>query len=349
MITLILQFSLVVSAKSFELPVLPQAKKPTYDINDVSEKMSYYEFVRSTLGPKMQKMADLRHLDNEAELTAGRGVSVRLSQNNYNVHVNFPNAAVGGRSYGWTLGQIGDWSDAMYLDRLSEVTEKESERDLFAFYELIIQMVGACNASGIDALAVETQHVAANFLAIYTAEAYRAMVPDAHKNWDDALMEVTLLSAFHSGQNKLMKFYLGRFSDESKKQNSGVYAKYKPGPLYDKARSKNAELRDYWQFSANPESKQSGINITRVDFEKMGEAITKYERRIARNQNLDKIFAVVGGDRDNVIKAISQFFSQGRSKDLSKIDQLAEDVAQFLMDVHADADKITDWEKRGER
>ena len=51
--------------------------------------------------------------------------------------------------------------------------------------------------------------------------------------------------------------------------------------------------------------------------------------------------AVVGGDNHNVIKSISQYFSNGLSKDTSKIDQLSKDVSAFLMQVRADAKDIT--------
>lgn len=340
----------VSSGKHFELKSLPQAKSPMYDLSEVSGKMAYYDYVRNILGPKMQALAPQKRLDNEKELVAGNGVSVKLSANNYNVHINFPNAPTGGRSYGWTAGEVGDWSDAMYLDRLSEIVQSRNDRDLAVFFELVIKMVGASDANDLELLDIPSQMVANNFLAIYTAEAYRAMVPDGHKNWDDALLQVTLLGAFHGGQKDLSKFYLGEFTDRSRKQNSGVYAKYKPGPTADKAPYKRAELRDYWQFSADPNSKRSGVNITRLDFEKMGEAITRYERYVAKNPRLERIFTQIGDDRKtgqkNVIRAISKFFTTGQSKDPSRIPVLAQEISAFLMEVHADAEKITAWQER---
>jgi hypothetical protein len=47
---------------------------------------------------------------------------------------------------------------------------------------------------------------------------------------------------------------MGAFSNKSKKQGPGVYR----GPNADQAATKDAELNDYWQFSAKPTSKQSG-------------------------------------------------------------------------------------------
>jgi hypothetical protein len=335
-------------AKDFQLPTLLQASNPDFDLSDVAGKESYFSFVRETVGPKMQKSAPKGFLDNEKELSAGHGISVKLSRNNYNIHVNFPNASLGGRSYGWTKGQVGDWSDAMYLDRLADVVASGDEKDLASFYKYAIKALGACEVQDIESLNDDTQRVAANFLAIYTAEAYRAMVPDAHMNWDDALFEVTMLGAFHSGQKTFTKFYVGEFSDSSKVQNSGVYANGRKGPNSDQAKDKAAAMRDYWQFSANPSSKQSGINLSRADFEKMGVMITKYEAA-HKNRALAKVQAIVGGDSKNVIKSIAKFFTTGQSKDVAQIDQLASDVSELLMDIRADAEKITQWELAGEQ
>lgn len=335
--------SVTAFGKSFELKDLKQAKNPTFVLNKFANRMSYYTFIRTIVGPKMQQEASSsgRRMSNEAALYAGQGVSVKLSESNYNVHINFPNAAVGGRSYGWTRGKVGDWSDAMYLDSLEEDLSRSSDKNTGDFYRILVAMLGASNASQIDTLDLSSQLVATNFLAIYTAEAYRAMVPDPHMNWDDALLQVTLLGAFHSGQRTLTKYYVGQFSDQSRKQDSGVYNRGAPGPKFSEARKKKAQLRDYWQFSANPDSKQSGINITRNDFEKMGAAITAYEKFVVKNPKLDEIFAIVGGDKRNVIKAIADFFTEGKSRNTDVIEKLANDVADLMMDIKAHAEDIT--------
>jgi hypothetical protein len=234
----------------------------------------------------------------------------------------------------------------MYLDNLFDVAAEKDTKDLHTFYQVLVQMLGASNADGedlsVEFLKKDTQRVATNFLAIYTAEQYRSIVPKPFKNWDDALLEVTLLGAFHGGQTTFAKYYLGEFTAQSKKQASGVYARVKPGTLFCDAKTKEAEMNDYWQFSFKPDSKQSGINVTRRDFELMGKAITEYESTVAKNKTLKRIQSVVGGDKSNVIKAISKYFTEGKSE-LSEIDDLAKDVADFMMDVRKDADDITEW------
>lgn len=348
LVSLLLVFavSITATAKHFELKTLPHAGKANFDLTQFSGKMSYFDFVRNHVGIYMQKQSHKIQGENEKVLKSGGGISVMLNPENYNVHVNFPNASSGGRSFGWTAGQVGDWSDAMYLDELEQVIYERSEQELADFYKLVIEVLGASQADRLSVLDPHTQLVANNFLAIYTAEAYRAMVPDGHKNWDEALLEVTLLSAFHSGQDKLTKFYAGKFQDFSRKQNSGVYNRGKPGVMADKAPLKKAQLRDYWQFSADPESKRSGINITRRDFEKMGQEITRYQRYVKKNPDVETILTLTGGDQKNVIKAIAQFFGEGKSKDVTLIPHLADVVSRFLMDVRTEANEMTQWQKR---
>jgi len=134
-----------------------------------------------------------------------------------------------------------------------------------------------------------------------------------------------------------------KFSDSSKKQASGVYAKKGPGPNFDSAPSKSAEMNDYWQFSANPDSVQSGINETRGDFEMLGKAITRFES-VQQNPNLAKIQRIIGKD-DNVIKGISKFFSANKSKNVGQIDELASLVSNLMTDIYDDADEIGKWLK----
>lgn len=342
---LALGLSTAAIAKDFKLPFLEHAKAPTYDLTDsaIAGSATYYDFMRSDLGAKMLEEAPNAKsgFTNEKVLAAGGGISVKLGENNYNVHINFPLKATGGRSYGWTNGQVGDWSDRMYLDNLIMATSSDDMDQMVAFYTVIINTLGKTDPAGIDDLSAQSQRVAANFIAIYTAEQYRAMVPDPNMNWDDALLQVTLLGAFHGGQSNFAKYYMGEFTATSRKQASGVYNRGKPGPLFDQAQKKDAVMNDYWQFSANPESKQSGINITRKDFLAMGQAITAYEANF-KNKNLKKIQKIVGGDPKNVISAICTYFTEGKAK-VEDTDALAEAIAAFMIDIKNDADDISGW------
>jgi len=335
-------------AADFTLDTLPQAANPTFDLTSPAKTMSFYDFMHSPdgVGTKLLELAPSAKPSstNVAELKAGHGISMKLGAKNYVILINFPNLAQSGRAYGWTSGRVGDWSDKMYLDHLAGISIGDDSVDEPRFYLLLVQFLGTLNVNGLEGTRNATQRVFSNFAAIYAAEAWRARVPQAHKGWDDALSQVTMLAAFHGGQLAaglpLTKFYQGQFSSTSKVQGPGVYGKTAPGPSAANAPNKEASLDDYWQFSANPTSHQSGVNETRHDFELMGQKITEFEAAKG-NALLAKIQAVVGGDSHNVIKSISQYFSNGHSTDTTKIDQLSKDVSAFLMQVRADAKDIT--------
>jgi len=355
---LVTLFTAVVMA-SVHADDFPLAKLPSFahnfDLPKASDsgKNTFYKFIHETLAPEMESLApSAGKVPNQQALEQGLGVAVRLDDNNYNVHENFPKSAQGGRSYGWTSGQVGDWTDKMYLDNLALVIVEKDKNDLKNFYQTIIQLLGSCDAHGLATLTnnydpatktgVPTQRVATNFLAIYTAEEYRAI--QGTKNWDDAILEVTLLGAFHGGQTTFTKFHQGKFTTRSNVQETGNYyglpSKDKNGNVIPTI-AKDATMDDYWQISKT--STRSGIHLTAEDYGKMGTAITKYESAKAQNKILGSIQSIVGSG-PNVIQSISTYFTEGKA-DPSKTNTLAVAVAQFLDQVNADANAITAWEK----
>jgi hypothetical protein len=338
----------------FTLAKLPSFAH-NFDLTNASDsgENTFYRFIHKILAPEMESLApSAGKVPNQQALEQGLGVAVKLDDNNYNIHENFPKSAQGGRSYGWTSGQVGDWSDKMYLDNLALVVVEKDKDDLKNFYQTIIQLLGACDAHGLSTLTnnydsktntgVPTQRVATNFLAIYTAEEWRAI--QGTKNWDDAILEVTLLGAFHGGQTTFTKFYRGKFTTRSNVQETGNYyglpSKDRNGKVIPTV-AKIATMNDYWQISKT--STRSGIHLTARDYGKMGTAITNYERTKAHNQTLSLIQSIVGSG-PNVIHSISTYFTEGKA-DPSKTNTLAVAVAQFLDQVNTDANLITASEK----
>jgi len=113
----------------------------------------------------------------------------------------------------------------------------------------------------------EGKIVAADFMAVYVAEQDRhLMVHLATQHWDRSLLEVTLLSAFHAGQSNIQVMYNGQLTA--------------PPPALI---PKKAGMLDYWQFSSNTDKEncvRSGINLTNLQFRKLGQLITSYERHL---------------------------------------------------------------------
>lgn len=338
---LLIGLSSAASAKDFKLATLKQADNPTFDISKPRQACgTYYDLVVDKIAPAMEAAPLGASRTNVPKLKRGEGVSVKLGEGNYNVHINFPKSAQGGRSFGWTTGKVGDWSDSMYLRELAKLMDSRDEAEIKKFFKVVISMLGCSKPTGLESLKVATQRVATNFLAIYTAEGYRR-IQSPRTEWDDALLQVTLLGAFHGGQDEFEMYYAGDFTDSTLEKDSGVYSRGGPGPLADEAEGKHADMEDYHQFSAKlPEeqgSKRSGINLTRKDFEKMGAAITRSE---ANNPNLKKIERIIGESR-NVYAQLADYYATGKAK-AEDTDVLDDAVAAFMIDTMDHANDISD-------
>jgi hypothetical protein len=204
-------------ATDVTLPTLPKFDTECKLGDDAGK--TFYDFMQSDLKGKMNGKNQSDAPDDL--LKKGKGVSVKLNDHNYNIHVDFYNDPKSGRSYGWTNGLVGDWSDRAMLDNVAAITKSLSDQQLKDFYVTLVQMVGDCDARELSKLSGMAERVATNFLAIYSAEEYRATL--GTKNWDDALFETVMLGAFHAGQKTLTKFYMGKFSTRSYEQAPGVY------------------------------------------------------------------------------------------------------------------------------
>jgi len=307
----------------------PYAAVQRLELAAVGGQRTFLQFMTDQVKPALFTIAERYSGGSpDANLRTGKGLLVVLRTGQWNYHVNYPKGDQGGRSYGVTDEQTGDWSDKTYLNNLDRVVHG-SDGDLTSFYRTLIEVIGKSDATGLGALPKAPQLVANNFIAIYSAEQYRGLVGPSH--WDDALLQVTLVAALHGGQPTLTKYYEGRLTADSFRQAPGVYRGSVNGA------PKRAELNDYWQFSANPASQRSGINLTRRDFEAMGVAITTCE---GANPNLTAIQATVGSSR-NVLKGVADYFIRRRSANLGGVGALAASVAAFLTDVKHDAARIT--------
>jgi hypothetical protein len=159
-------------------------------------------------------------------------------------------------------------------------------------------------------------------------------------HWDEALLEVTLLAAFHAGQDQVYIMNDGLLTAQTAKQASGC-------SVAEKA-FKPAGMIDYWQFSksTDPENcNRSGINVTRRDFRKLETLISDYE--LKNNPDLvarvNRHFKNIQLSR-NVFSNLTDFlinFNTPRKLDAKTL-ELAQDFTAFLMQVNKDAQKITE-------
>lgn len=277
-------------------------------------------------------------------LISGGGVAVEFNDKNTAYNVNYGSGEydkdeMTGRSFGESTQRLSlDASDKHYLASLERYVRTEKQ-NVPEFYRSILMILLNNDASWLSAVSPAGQVVAADFLAVYIAEQDRHLMSQMQSHpWDEALLEVTLLSALHSGQEKVMLVYNGEFTDTTLKQASGCQEETRE--------EKAASMVDYWQFSksTDPENcRRSGINITRKDFRMLGAMITSYQRQ-AHPELVQAIEKDLGlrKESQNLFADLSSFIvNQNTAKSLgTKAQKLAEDMTNFLMQVQADAEKI---------
>lgn len=249
-----------------------------------------------------------------------------------------------GRSFGeGIVRNSDDASDKNYLKDLEEFGAHHAD-SMEAFYQAVIKSLANSDASDMQKISDFGKLLLTDFLAVYTAEQARNLMDNRiHIHWDAALLEVTLLGAFHAGQEEIQLFFKNpetgktTFTKEVLHQDTGCS---------DKPRKvRAARVYDYWQFSSNPNPshcRRSGINITKRSFRKLGRLITKYQLR--KNPKLVRnITDIIGtGSRLNLYNQLSKFFINAKTaKSLDNAQILADHFVAFLVQVKQDAKEIT--------
>jgi hypothetical protein len=273
-------------------------------------------------------------------LASGGGVAVKINEQNYAYNVNYGTGLtekdeMTGRSYGESQSRPAlDASDKLYLQSLENYVRTES--NVAEFYKSILDILINNDSSHYSKMSAVGQAVATDFLAVYVAEQDRHLMANLKSHhWDDALLQVTLLSALHSGQKNVMVMYNGALTASTYKQA--------PGCATEARVAKAASMVDYWQFSTSSDPancNRSGINVTRSDFNRLGAAISSYHRKhnprvIAQVERHFKNMKTGG----NLFAEISAFLINYQTPE--KMDsvslQLSDDFTAFLMQVRQDA------------
>lgn len=272
---------------------------------------------------------------------SGGGVKVSYDELNYSLNVHYGSGREDrdeqtGRSYGVGPKKgANDASDADYLKELQSYTRRGPD-ELAKFYQVIFDILLNSDGSNYSQVNAEGQGVLSDFFAIYTAEQDRNLmrlgktIDHIVPYWDAALLEVTLLAAFHAAQPKFQLFY-NRIKD-----NSFIYTSQtlKQTPCDYPTKGQDASMVDYWQFSRswvegwektqtflrdhpdlNKEDRakklaqaeaarqqncrRSGINLTKPSFRMMGTKITQWIRT-HEAEVFDRLVSVMKFDPANV-------------------------------------------------
>jgi hypothetical protein len=224
------------------------SKQGDVTFNELPQRIVKTGLLPKQVNPRTGKTKDARYdLTTFFGLVSGGGVAVKIDRGNAHYDVNYgtgkaENDEMTGRSFGEAPDRLAsDASDKEYLDALEEYVRGENPTDL---YRSILEVLVNCDNRTYSKMSNLGQAVASDFLAVYTAEQDRHMMSDLRRfNWDEALLEVTLLSAFHSGQDRIKVMYKGQLTDTTYKQAPAAR------PSNEK---KPAALNDYWQSRTTP-------------------------------------------------------------------------------------------------
>ncbi len=323
----------------------------TANLNRSGKKFTLYT-LPNAIASSATGRVDRFKLSTFLALASGGGVAVKINDTNFFYNVNYGTGKVDkdvqtGRSFGSSpVRSADDASDADYLKHLEQyITET---KDPSVLYKTMIEMLLASDARGYAKLSPLGQHIATDFLAVYTAEQTRKLMEfqnspykkgqwDKTKAWDRALLEVSLISALHAGQSKLQVMFNGVLTDTTLKQQQG-------GTLRNKFQK--ATLVDYWQFSDSPcqgTRNRSGINITRNEFAKLGYEISEFQRK-ANPLIVRRLEVLLGNQKEkNLFRQLSNYIINLRTpKQLGpKAYEIAEAFAQFLAVVKKDGNAIS--------
>ena len=265
----------------------------------------------------------------------------------------------------------------------SESLAKEDEY-LRRLYTTFLEILGASQPRGLKNLRdAEAESLVTNVVAVVGADMYRgakarqllsampvksdggrppgpSSTPLAEDQLNDlalgskALLDVVLLAPFHAGQTAFFKYYRGQFSGNSVTQGVGTYSS-DPKASVELGRPKGAEITDYWQFSSAKTARWSGLTEASGDAERMGRTITAYESthdpvtHYDTDQCPEKLAAlkkeIPQGSRD-VFWGLAEYFDSARFLP-ARAERIAADFADFIVQVRADADRITAWERAG--
>ena len=319
------------------------------DLNEYTGQ-PFFEVMRDVIYPAInEQAAEQTAVDHLEGIKAGEGVELSLSQDVTTFHVKYKSededkVERSGRSFGVvgagsTKKYLADASYKHYLTTLEAVLAG-SDKDVRTFFSAIIKVIADSDPSEIAKLKTEYKQVASDFVAIYVAEQYRRLTATkgvrlgSSHQWDDALMQVTLLSAFHSGQEKMMMFYEGKFTDRVYNQDACLYNAAADDENRAIAKKRDAVLYDYWQFTVRSECPgRSGVNLTRRDFEKLGTSLTKALNAEIKGLDLGTIY------NKNFFKAATEDLLEGKFE--YKANDYAEMLVEVLMTVRAEANAIS--------
>jgi hypothetical protein len=282
------------------------------------------------------------------------GSSMKLADDNYayNIHYGIGNVDKDdrtGRSFGASrIYHATDSSYTHYLRTLESYTTK-SPANMKYFTKTVMETLTNSNPRGYEDVNDYGDAVLTDFFAIWTAEQTRNLMDGFVKlHWDAALFQVTMISAFHAGQDEIKLFYkdpLGGkyyFTDTTyklawpRKNHSAETCDVD----LESRRLKKASLTDYIgvHYRTYKHCGRSGVNMSRNEWKRLGKEITAYMKNDEKGSELLKEIRSIIGNYIDLSK------NERGKKYRSNQHDIIRELARFLIKNDA-PETYKEWEE----
>lgn len=273
--------------------------------NSKAEKLKNLQKIGDKLSLKTTNLHNLPNLLAKTKLVKDRftlstyvglascgGSSLKLADDNYAYNIHYGTGELKtdkltGRSFGASrIFHATDSSYTHYLKTLQNYIEKDPT-NVKHFMKTVMETLTNSEPRRYDKVNDHGDAVLTDFFAIWTAEQTRNIMDgrvDLH--WDAALLQVTLLSAFHAGQDKIKLFYKDPLTGKTNFTDT-TYELAWPRRNHteqtcdvdlESRKTKPASLKDYIgvHYAVYKHCGRSGINMSKREWKKLSQEITSF-------------------------------------------------------------------------
>lgn len=333
---------------------------------DSREKLESLKQLGGQLGGKVATLYSLPNMIAGTRLATDRfalstyiglvscgGSSMKFAPDNYGYNIHYGTGAQikdqqTGRSFGASrIYRATDSSYTHYLSNLEKYAMGTPE-NVKEFVTTIIETLTNASPRNYGKVNDVGDAVLTDFFAIWTAEQTRNLMDgkiDLH--WDAALLQVTLLAAFHAGQDEITLFYRDPLTNKVSFTNKTFELAWPSKNHNSKTcdvdlktrKNKKASLKDYIgvHYKLYEHCGRSGINMSKSEWKLLGQEITGFlDSSLEGRRHLERI-------RKHLADVIDLERNEFGKKVKGMDSDVLREIARYLINDKTPA-KIRNWE-----
>ena len=315
------------------------------------------------------KLAKNRYkLSTYIGLASCGGVSLKLADDNYAYNIHYGTGTEEkdkqtGRSFGASrIYAAIDSSYTHYLRNLEEYVVN-SPKNIKYFSSTIMETLTNTQPTKYSKVNDHGDSVLTDFLAIWIAEQTRNLMDGKiHLHWDAALLQITMLSVFHSGQEKIKLFYKDPLTQEVSFTDT-TYKLAWPKKNHveescdvdlESRDKKEASLTDYIgvHYKLYEHCGRSGINMSKREWTLLSQEITAYllndNKGSVKVEELRKAMKAIANrnlyyKNDDIFREIARFLISDKTPEvIENWKEVSKKIVDVLEYVRTQAPEITE-------